>query len=235
MPATLLIDNETRSRARYPSAVSLLVNDNFFYYDGEYRVGIGLLSSAKELADYTPLPTLKWQLAQLRQIAALSAEDRRLIGDYVNWDSDRLNNELLTNPDQEAPLNVLISSLEKTDKEITVYRYIRAYEIRSATRKNLLYLPPDEGEYVYNSYLSTSFLLSYVLDQACENEVVALMIITIPMGSKVMSIPGSIGRQEYEILLPHKTTLTMKGKGEETYPCGKEDKTFLVYRATVVM
>src|SRR5665647_1124179 len=123
MPATLVIDNETRSQARNRLAVSLTVNDNFFYYDGKYRVGVSILSHANETEgiDYKVLPSLKWQLAQLRQIAALSDDDRKLIGDYVNWDSDRLNNELIADPEKEAPLNQLIASLEKTDKELTVY------------------------------------------------------------------------------------------------------------------
>jgi hypothetical protein len=161
-------------------------------------------------------------------------EDRRLIGEYASWDSDRVNNSLIIDPEQDAPLNSIIANLEPLEKDILVYRYIRKYEIQGTDQKSSFYLPPASGEYIYYSYLSTSFLASFVVHNSCLRDVVGIMVISVPRGSRCMYIPGLISRQEYEIVFPHKTVLEIQGKASRDFVCSEEARSFLVYDARLV-
>jgi ADP-ribosyltransferase exoenzyme len=232
--ASIVISDRERRKQRH--GINLVVNDNFYYYDGEYSVAVSVPSSTlletevdnrdldvdstASLSLLRPqLPTLAWQVAQLTHLATLPQTERRAIGDYVNYESDEVNNELLVNPDQTPLLNRIITELPPLEKEIVAWRYIRAYEI-TGERKNPFYLPPDSGEFEYHSYLSTSFMTSCVVTQhACRNEVLALMRIVIPQGTRCLYVPGNI---EYEILFPHKTRLRIDGKEQRSFRCSRD-------------
>jgi hypothetical protein len=173
-------------------------------------------------------PSLRWQLTQLQELAALPTEQREAVGAYANHDSDKINNELLAQPDQVPLFNQIIEHLTPLDHDIVVWRYIRAYELGGG-RKNPAYLPPASGEYEY--------VITY---HGYRYEVLALMRITVPKGTKCLYVPSSVGRIEYEILLPHRTRLRVDGKEQQSFVCSRDwqgvatSKEFTVYSCTVV-
>jgi hypothetical protein len=80
MPASIIIPDDIRRIVNLGQAIALLINSDFFYYDGEYSIGVTLLRD-KELEIEAlhrqqrtllrkELPSLKWQLTQLKQIAS---------------------------------------------------------------------------------------------------------------------------------------------------------------------
>jgi len=227
--------------------IGLLINNNFFYYDGKYSPAVHTLTSQilrieamnRGVSDTelrAQLPTFRWQLAQLKQLAALPQKERGAIGDYAGNSSNEINNDLVANPDQVPLLNLVIDELPPLDRDIVVWRYIRKYEV-GRTLKSSLYLPPDSGEYEYYSYLSTSFLSYHVINEtACQGrEVQALMRIMVPKGSKCLYIPSVSGRIEYEILFPHRTRLRINGKEQQSFVCREGDnRKFIVYDCSVV-
>ena len=146
-------------------------------------------------------------------------EERKVLGAYASYDSGEVNNDFIKQPDQTPLFNKIIEKLPPVENDIVVWRYIREYEIEGDA-KNRVYLPPDSGEYEYLSYLSTSFMSQYVITyHSCQNQVLALMRIVIPKGSKCLYVPSVVGRVEYEILLPHKTHLRIDGKEQQSFVC----------------
>jgi len=253
----IIIDATTRHNAPY--AIGLIINSNFFVYDSKYQVGVrvpsseilriecfnrGLLPEEEEGIDLLALlrpqlPSLRWQMTQLRQLAVLPLEERELIGEYASHGSDTINNDLVARPEQVAPLNTIIAQLPPLEQDIIVYRYIRKYEL-GGSLKSRSYLPPESGEYEYHSYLSTSFMSYLVINQtAClgrgSREIAAIMRIRVPKGTHCMAVPSTIDRPEYELLFPHQTRIRVDEKSQQVYVCDQGvEREFTTYDVTML-
>jgi hypothetical protein len=149
------------------------------------------------------LPDVEWEKRQLFWFTKLSNDEQGLITSYVSYGFENMNTSLRNGWSYEAPINAIIAKSEPLPNDVTVYRYTSDAES---------YTKPDQ-EVTLKGYLSVSFSASHVVKAAFSGKKYSIMRIFIPKGTRCVFIPSD----EYELILPHNTTLMIHSKIKETF------------------